>query len=24
VIEFAAPLHAVFALTTSPLGQLQW
>ena len=24
VIEFAAPLQAVFALTTTPLGQLPW
>ena len=24
VIEFAVPLHAVFALTTKPLGQLPW
>ena len=24
VIEFAAPLHAVFALTSSPLGELKW
>ena len=24
VIEFAAPLQAVFALTTTPLGELPW
>jgi hypothetical protein len=24
VVEFAAPLQAVFALTTTPLGQLPW
>ena len=24
VIEFAVPLQAVFALTTTPLGQLPW
>jgi hypothetical protein len=24
VIEFTAPLHAVFALTTTPLGDLPW
>jgi len=24
VIEFAAPLHAVFALTSTPLGELKW